>query len=238
MRALRLTARIQTRTYCHPRGREFAFHGFSRRLSLLKHCVFKVFEVLPAHQHAEPDEDNRFDATINLQAFVFNTFGAIDNLAWVWAYERLADAEGEPTIGKSDVALNKAKSPIRSSFSEPFREYLDEHMEWFRFQEDYRHSLAHRIPLYIPPSAVPTEKTGVHASLGEEMIQAALRGDPVRYDQLMVAQKELAVFLPVMIHSFGEEARPVFFHPQMICDFETVEELARRFFDELDASGK
>jgi hypothetical protein len=204
----------------------------------LERSLVKVFEAIPAHQKVEPDQENRLDATINLQAFVFNTFGAIDNLAWIWAYERMADVGGKPRLHKNEVALNKPNSSIRGSFSEGFRQYLEEHADWFRFQEDYRHSLAHRIPLYIPPSAIPTEKRDTHAGLGEEMMQAVLRGDPVRYDQLMIAQKQLGIFVPVMIHSFGEESRPVFFHPQMICDFEAVEELAGRFFDELDASGQ
>jgi hypothetical protein len=196
-------------------------------------CIHNVFTAVPPEQIAEPAQEARLDADINLQAFVFNVFGALDNLAWIWTFERLTYGE-KPNIARRDVNLNRSQSPIRASFSQPFREFLDAHAEWFQFQENYRHALAHRIPLYIPPSAVPTDDVGTHASLGQAMVDATMRADFDELERLRAAQTELGVFEPVMIHSFGEQVQPIMFHPQLLSDFETVEDIARRMLRELD----
>src|ERR1700682_3426607 len=71
------------RPFSAPRAREFASQGFSRRLKTLVHCIDKVFEVLPPDFQGLPSEQQCYEATINIQAFVFNVFGSIDNLAWI-----------------------------------------------------------------------------------------------------------------------------------------------------------
>ncbi len=232
-KALDIQTRLYGRTYRHDRGREFAFHGFGRRLSILERCIYNVFAAIPASQTDQPTRQARLDADINIQAFVFNVFGALDNLAWMWAFERLAEGENLQ-IPRREVNLNRPDSPIRSSFSRDFQDFLNRLTEWFRFQEDYRHALAHRIPLYIPPSAVPTDDVGAHRSLGEAMYTARARGDIAETKRLRRAQSHLAVFQPVMIHSFGEQSRPVVFHPQLLADFECVGDIATRVLNELD----
>ena len=47
-------------------------------------------------------------------------------------------------------------------------------------------------------------------------------------------QEKLAVFNPIMTHSFEEEAKIVVFHAQLIADFNTIEELGRKMLEELD----
>ena len=35
-----------------------------------------------------PSREDVIDATVNIQAFVFNIFACCDNLAWVWVLEK------------------------------------------------------------------------------------------------------------------------------------------------------
>jgi hypothetical protein len=71
-----------------PRAREFASQAFPRRLKTMARCIKNVFVLIPPEREELPSADELSDATINIQSFVFNTYGAIDNLAWIWVSER------------------------------------------------------------------------------------------------------------------------------------------------------
>ena len=56
------------------RAREFAHHGFARRVQTLARCIENVFEILPPDTVEIPSRNNSLDATINIQAAIFNVF--------------------------------------------------------------------------------------------------------------------------------------------------------------------
>src|SRR4051812_13695391 len=76
------------RPFANDRAREYAHHGFCRRIDILADCVAYVFNLLPPEQEDIPDNDNVTAATIFIQSFVVNTLGCLDNLAWVWVFEQ------------------------------------------------------------------------------------------------------------------------------------------------------
>lgn len=63
------------------RAREFATQGLARRLKIATRCIDRVFEILPPGRTEIPDADKLSDATIYIQAYIFNVFGCLDNLA-------------------------------------------------------------------------------------------------------------------------------------------------------------
>jgi hypothetical protein len=95
--------------------------------------------------------------------------------------------------------------------------------------EDYRHALAHRIPLYIPPFVVHPRRLELYNDF-ENLKNEALRlKDFSRYDKLDSQQEKLGNFNPAMMHSYVEGARPVVFHFQVLADWNTVAEIAEMF---------
>jgi hypothetical protein len=82
--------------------------------------------------------------------------GCLDNLAWIWVTEKqLKTARGKPLTGN---LVGFSRRNIYESFSTEFQHYLEGLNGWFEGMEGYRHALAHRIPLYIPPFAVHPTK--------------------------------------------------------------------------------
>jgi hypothetical protein len=63
---------------------EYARHGFLRRLGTLVRCINNVFDLVPPDCEEVPDRNTLHDAQINIQAFYANTYGCLDNLAWIW----------------------------------------------------------------------------------------------------------------------------------------------------------
>ena len=214
---------------------EFARNGFLRRLIILKRCIEKVFDILPPSITQPPDNDRIIDATVYLQTFVFNTFGCVDNLAHVWAKEKRLTSEKDGRsipIPDNQVGFGKDNKVVLDSLPTEFRDYLKELRPWLKSLENFRHALAHRIPLYIPPCSVPEDRADEYNKIEECISEARWRGDCAKADQLEDEKNALVRFEHLTTHSFGENAPKLPFHTQMIDDFLTVEEIAQKLLRE------
>ncbi|MGH6841682.1 MAG: hypothetical protein ACREDV_06255 [Methylocella sp.] len=223
-----------TRNYRDPQAREYAVQGFSRRLKALARCIDNVFRTLPPDRIDLPSRDEISDATINIQAFVFNVFGSIDNLAWIWVQEKPVRCENGSPIPNNWVGLAKDNRFVRSSLSTEFQQYLKGSDDWFDQLGNFRHALAHRIPLYIPPYVVPQSKLPIYRQLQDRITEAEKQKNFVEANRVRAEQEALGTFKPVMTHSFEEGAEKIWFHPQLVVDFLTVEELGKKMLEELE----
>ncbi len=223
------------RDYRSTRGQEFAVHGFCRRLHTLALTTRHVFEMLPPDIESVPQKEVLDDVTIQVQAFVFNVFGAIDNLAWCLFYEKGMKRENGKAVPASWIALSPDNKFLVPTLSKPFREHIAELKTWFDVIEGYRHGLAHRIPLYIPPFAIPTDKIAEYHDLDAKVLDALSRHAWDEMEKHEAAQLAMHVFHPEMMHSFEEGVSSVRFHPQMLSDFGLVEVLGRRMLNELNS---
>jgi hypothetical protein len=230
----RLVQAYVERDYIDERAREFAIQAFSRRLKTLVRCVENVFDIFPPDCVDLPTRDDLIDGAINIQTFVFNVFGSTDNLAWIWVREKNVTLENGSPIQPRWVGLGERHDVVRRSFSAQFQMYLDGLNGWFAQLENFRHALAHRVPLYIPPHVVDRERLDAYEALDAAMSDALRRHDNDEHDRLAVEQEALVEFRPIMTHSFGENADYVAFHRRILTDFNTIEELGIRLLEELD----
>ena len=226
-----LVTTLFIRNFRSPKTSEFVKHGLGRRLSTLRHTLRRTFDVLPPNETG-PTNHALLDATSYLQAFVINVFGAIDNLARIWVTEANIVQPNGRNLRPMQIGLTPDHAVVRASFSEPFQDFISSTDEWFSYLEDYRHALAHRIPLYIPPRQLDSAASAEFRRLEDEIARSA--GNAERYFALRSEQHRLGVFNPLMMHSYEEQARPVFLHPQMICDFATVVEIGENILGELN----
>jgi hypothetical protein len=209
---------------------EYARHGYMRRLGTLRRCIENVFALVPPEMDQIPDRNVLHDAQINIQAYFANAYGGIDNLAWVWVYERGLDAK----IHRNRVGLRAKHTEVRTTFSQDFQNYLIQLDPWLEYLIEYRDALAHRIPLYIPPGGVRPQNLSAYNDLSQRMSDALyVRLDGFEYEYLSAEQEKLLVFQPLITHSVAETTAHYAFHIQMLADFLTVEELGYKLLDEL-----
>jgi hypothetical protein len=133
----------------------------------------------------------------------------------------------------ASTRLGKENKTVRSSLSVEFQTYLDTMQEWFGYLADFRHALAHRIPIYIPPGMVPQKNVDAYNAITMQMTDALNQMRSQEYDRLSEEQSKLLVFQPMIAHSTIETKSPYVFHPQLIADFLTVEALGERMLREL-----
>ena len=229
-----LCSRYLKKEFRNDTAREFVRHGLCRRMLLMTRCVKKVFELLPPDCHDVPDSDAVHDVTVHLQAFVFNTYGCLDNLAHIWVLEKDVREESGRAIRQEWVGLGSKNTTVWGSLPGAFTEYLLEIGDWYENIENFRHALAHRIPLYIPPGYLTDDKAERYKDLQVRINDAAVQRDFELADRLEHEQAALLSFHPIATHSFDENSKMLFFHVQMLSDFHTVREIASRLLPYFD----
>ncbi|MEJ0076839.1 MAG: hypothetical protein WDO17_15585 [Alphaproteobacteria bacterium] len=227
-----LQERFVLRTYKSERGAEHAKHGLCRRLDTLVRTIDQVYELLPLEQEEIPARDNVVDATIAIQAFTMNAFGCLENMAWIWVFEKNVRNSDGTELNPMEVGLGKKK--VRNALTQQFRDYLEKKKDWLENLIEFRDSLAHRIPLFIPPYVVPKPNEAKYQEFEKAKWEEPARSDPQEYERLKVEQLKLCQFLPGMTHSIFEEAPQVEFHSQLLNDYVTIDEYGRTLLEELD----
>lgn len=228
-----LITAILTRAYVTERAREFATHGLARRLDMLQHCLDRAFECVPPEAD-NPAKAKLMDATAFIHTFVINIYGSIDNLAHIWCLDTAVRGPHGRELAASRIGLAPKNEIVRASLPARFQDYLATRDDWFDYLEGYRHALAHRIPLYIPPRQLDPPAQAEFRELDAQRAEAIARRDWDRVDTLHAALERVGVFEPYIMHSFGEQARPMRFHAQPVCDLATVVEIGEHMLRELD----
>jgi hypothetical protein len=227
-----LSMRLLTYQFLQPKAREFATQGFIRRLNTLRFCIENVFEAIPPALNTPPEPRKAYDCVINLQAFVVNVFGALDNLAWILVHEKALSNDGKP-MDKRAIGLSAKNKMLRRQLSGGFNAYLTEKSGWFDELGNFRDAVAHRIPLYVPPFVISPEKMAEYEEI--QRLKEAAMMDEEEYDRLDAREKSISHFASLMAHSLTEQGnRFIQFHPQMLGDFNLVVEVAGKVLDELE----
>lgn len=224
-----LLLKFTYKKYKTEKAREYATHGFSRRISTAHRAIENIFAVVPPSMTDVPARNLLYDLQINIQACIANLYGCIDNLAWVWVYEQGLDKR----ITRNRVGLRRHNTEVRASLSAAFREKLQSYDDWLDYLIDFRDALAHRIPLYVPPGNVPSRHVEQYNALAASMTKAISRFDADEYEKLNAEQSKLLIFQPMMTHSVTETKKLYPFHVQLLADFATIEELAMMMLKDL-----
>ncbi len=230
-----LILRYLERNYRNDKAQEFAQHGLCRRLRLMTRCIKKVFEILPPETREVPETDVIHDVTVHLQAFLFNAYGCLDNLAHIWVQEMNVKGEDGQLIRRSRIGFGDQNQEVLDSLPDTLTNFLSEIRDWRKNLESFRHALAHRIPLYIPPGYLIKEKEEEYHKLQRRINDAVRKLDFEMVDRLEEEQSALLSFHPIATHSFDEDPKIMFFHVQMLNDFHIVQEIASKLHSCFDS---
>ena len=132
----------------------FAYYGIIRRIGILNRCIENIFHARDFSSDAIPSETELSDMTINLQCFIINIYGVLENLAWVYAIctnicTNLCENKHKMSFFRREL-LESLPSDIKASFEGDGK--------WLTYIKDIRDLLAHQEPFYIPPYSVLMEK--------------------------------------------------------------------------------
>jgi len=233
------TITIQGQSLTNDLAKEYILHGASRRISVLRRSVENIFRIFPLETIQLLQQDDLYDVQINLHAFVMNLYGVFENCAWAFViYHDLKEVIGD----RNRISLFKKET--KKHLPEPIISYLRSQsmIDWHKYILSYRDSLAHRIPLYIPPSAFTEEDSVKYRQLQEEQMEC-FRKFAEGYSDTAIVDRTRQIFTelsaigspcPAFLHSLTEDeiARQMLIHPQLICDSRTIIEFTNLFLQE------
>lgn len=217
------------------KAREYILHGVGRRLKTLIQCIDNIFNIFAINRIEHLSKEELSNLSINLHAFFINVSGVFDNLGWVFVYEKnLFGRRRDGKVERHGVGL--FKDDTQKHISDTLRDYLqsDRMTTWYEdYTKNYRDSLAHRIPLYVPPSILTKEQSEDFNTIESEIQKLDLsdEDDIYKWGELQDKQRSLGVASHYFAHSTREDGQPVLFHAQIISDYLTIDEVVNIFCD-------
>lgn len=188
--------------YANEKAQEYAHHGLMRRIGIMNRCLHNVFTICPPDQVEKITNAQANDLAINLQSFVANVFGCLDNIAWIWTYQHNLGFK------KHQVGLKRKHKDLRSSLPKNFCGHIESFGEWFEYIENYRDALGYRIPLYVSPMSLSPEEAKLYDELEKQKWDALVSKDIEESERIDKEQYKLGRFYPWMQHSFSEAKAP------------------------------
>jgi hypothetical protein len=156
-----------------------------------------------------------YDTQINLHAFFANVYGLFDNCAWAFVYRHQLD-----DLIRDRRRVGMFNSALACHLPKPIMDVVETSRPWFDdYLRGYRDALAHRIPVYIPPSELSPGDGERFNALEREKIACLRTHD---FDRINAIGREQAAlsrpsFMFVGSHSIGEdekpESQPLYLHP-------------------------
>lgn len=215
------------------KAKEYLMQGVGRRLKILYRCINNIFTIHPPLRTEHLSEDELSDLNINLHSFFINIAGVFDNLGWVFVHEReLLGKAKDGKIPTGGVGLFSDKT--QTHLNPELRNYLKSESikTWYKgYSKNYRDSLAHRIPLYVPPVLLNEEEAKKYQEIEKQIqeLDFGKQSDRDKYEEQLEVQQQLGKASHLFAHSMNEGSKPVYFHAQVLADFSTVKEVIEKF---------
>ncbi|WOE76530.1 hypothetical protein [Alterisphingorhabdus coralli] len=222
---------VLSRSFNSDRAEQFSREGFARRLGYLEHAMHRLDELYPPNSIGASRDTVR-DVELLIQAFVMNVFGALDNLAWIWALENNVKRPDGKDLRRTEVVFDgpKAKTLVKS-LTPALCNVIADMKDWFAALRIYRDGVAHQIPIYIP--FLFNESEDIESKRLNDAIRDAIAdGDHGLVVELYSKRNELGDYGALM--ALSVEHSTMMLHPQMVCDLATVVNLGEQMFTELE----
>lgn len=212
-------------------AREHMHHGAGRRISVIRRAIQNIYLRFPPDTKQKIHIDDLLDVQINLQAFVVNLYGIFENFAWAFVLRH-----------NLEVVIGDHKKI--SMFSKHTQKHLPTQINAYLTKNDtsiwikkylkyYRDSLAHRIPLYVPPF-IATEAEGTRFNeLEAEKFPCIQAENWQRLKEIDAEQGAIGSPCFAFVHAFSGSVspKPILMHPQLLCDAKLVIEFGSLFLE-------
>lgn len=205
-------------------------HGAARRVQIMARALKNIFRLFPPNTERPLHPDDLADVQINLHAYFINLYGVFENFAWAFVHRHGLETQ----LNTHDVGLFHKKT--RKLFPQKLAEYVaSARMVRWRdtYLKTYRDALAHRVPLYVPPSVFTQEEGQLYQRLFEGELAHINAHEFAEAEELAARRAELGKPNLFFVPAFSQldKLHPVYLHPQLISDSMTVVECGRIFFD-------
>jgi hypothetical protein len=217
-------------------AREYLHRGVGRRLNVIHLAMSQIYDLFPPSRLQPLPKAALNEVQVYLHAFVINLSGIFDCWAWAFVLRHglLSSVGGPRDVG---MFLQKTQRYLPAALqsyvaTDPIKSWHE------KYVKSFRDALAHRIPLYIPPSAYTTDDARRFNELDRQKMDFLRAGNADEAHRVMDEQEELGTAALVFMQELTSDpaAKPVLFHPQVNSDAATVVEFGNKFYDHWSAT--
>lgn len=151
----------------------------------------------------------------------------------MWVLERNVTKDDGQPLPPPWVGLRPDNKLVRKSLGQELRQVLEGMDEWFGYLEGLRHSLAHQIPLYVPPFSISSQNAEKFSKLEQSILALVVQREEMQVRAQECERDGLRFFRPWIVGSWEGQQKVIQFHPQMLCDFKTVEMIGVKMLGDL-----
>jgi len=210
------------------------FEGFLQRHLMMSASRERIFnETHNRGNLLSPELTTELNVHVN--AYYLNLRGALDNLAWILAYE----LELKPGLSEEGKG-NQFSDLFRNDFQAALKEKRPDLARWLRKLEHWRSRVktfrdpaAHRIPLYVTPGIQTDENRERRETLERAAAEAIKKEDFDTYTSLQYEIRNLAEYRPTFLKSREGEIELHGLAAQLQRDQRIFLRIMRRVFREL-----
>ncbi|MGA1834257.1 hypothetical protein [Rhizobium wenxiniae] len=171
--------------------------GVLRRLRMITTSFRRFQALVPPDRTVPLTQSQSDDVARYLNSIYIDLLGLMDNYAWTLAHQ-LGSAE-TLAADKMHIGLFKrvlARDPVISAVTKEVATFTD----WEKEVKERRNPAAHRMPLYVPSSALTPEDAHRYERLGSEASAALREEEFERYRDLQDAQQRIGTFMAKFLH--------------------------------------
>lgn len=186
----------------------YARYGAARRFAMVHGAFCSIFHIAPPDRCEPLQNEEGQTLTIEINVIYMNVRAILDNYAWVVLYEKIPDKVGK--IRRQNVDLFGKCINDYSNLS-PLACALQSYRDWNKEIKERRDPVAHRIPLYVPPSFLNPEERKRYNELFDQHLRAALEQHDFETSDAAWAELEsLGRFPACFMHHPKESSSPLF----------------------------
>ena len=189
-------------------ARYYLIHGAGRRFDMIFRAYQKIMSIAYNKRSAPLSQDDQIALSQAINITYMNIPGILDNFAWCLTYER--QPELAEKISRKSVGLFSKK--FRKEFNAFFEveKEIRVHDLWQREVMERRDPVAHRIPLYVPPSIVTQDEANTYSAAYNRFTENlnSLKLDDA--DMALSQMDSIGTFCPWFIHHPEEPPTPIY----------------------------
>ena len=189
-------------------ARYYMQYGAGRRLGMMFYAYGEIIHTADPKRTDPLTHDEQQTLSRDINVLYMHTRGVLDNFAWCLLFENHPDRAKKINRQHVDLFGERFRKACPSAAS--IAQEIDMHAAWNKDMKARRDPVAHRIPLYIPPSALTKDEFAEYERLGQQTIDRAVRNDFDGSDQVSTEMDRIGRFVPYFLHHPEEPLIPIY----------------------------
>jgi hypothetical protein len=188
-------------------ARYYMRFGAGRRLRMIFYAYREIIFTADPERDNPLSHDEQLELSRDVNILYMNVRGVLDNFAWCFLYEKEPGAIN--SISRTDVDLFSTKFRKLPCFSK-IKQEIYAHDDWNKEVKERRDPVAHRIPLYIPPSILTEEEAETYNELNNEATEEAANFNFDEADSRVNQLYNIGTFFPYFQHHPDQGFIPIY----------------------------